>query len=147
MAMVAWFAGLFYLPRLFVYHALAQQEETDQQVLPPENKGAINYFKTMERKLYRGIMNPSAILTIVLGLYLLHQYCKGLQSISDIPLWIIVKLIAILFLIGYHLQCGVYQRRFRDDKNTHSHIYFRWINEVPVLMLGICVVMVIVKPI
>lgn len=126
---ITWFAALFYLPRLFVYHAMS----TDQP--------SIDRFKVMERKLYRGIMTPSAVLTIGLGLWLLWLAPQFLQQG-----WLHVKLTLVVALIGYHLWCGKLLRDFRDDRNRRSHVWFRWFNEAPVIALIGIVILVIVKP-
>jgi putative membrane protein len=125
--MVTWFAGLFYLPRLFVYHALANDVE------------GIARFKIMERKLYYGIMTPGAVLTIVSGLTLWLGY--GITGG-----WLHAKLALVAVLIVYHLRCGKLVLAFRDDRNAHSHVWYRWFNEVPVLLLIAIVVLVMVKP-
>lgn len=126
---VTWFAALFYLPRLFVYHAMS------------EDQTSIERFKIMERKLYRGIMTPSAILAVGFGLLLLWLAPEWLQQG-----WLHAKLLLILALTGYHVWCGQLLRAFRDDSNQHSHVWFRWFNEAPVLILVAIVVLVVVKP-
>jgi putative membrane protein len=129
-AVICWFAALFYLPRLFVYHALAEDPISRER------------FKIMERKLYRGIMTPSMIVTILLGLWLIYfNPAYYLQSG-----WMHVKLVCVLLLIGYHFACGRFLRHFRDDCNTHSHKFYRVFNEAPVLLLVLIVIMVVVKP-
>jgi putative membrane protein len=125
--MVTWFAGLFYLPRLFVYHALAYDAE------------GIARFQIMERKLYYGIMTPGAVLTVASGLTLWLGY--GITGG-----WLHAKLALVAVLIAYHVWCGKLVRGFRDDCNPHSHVWYRWFNEVPVLLLIAIVVLVIVKP-
>lgn len=130
-AMVTWFAGLFYLPRLFVYHAMAED------VIGQER------FKIMERKLYYGIMTPGAILTILLGLWLLDWYTFELFRIS---IWLHIKLALVLLLIIFHLYCGYLRRQFYVNKNKHSHVFYRWLNEVPVLFLMGIIILVVVKP-
>ncbi|MCP5162460.1 MAG: protoporphyrinogen oxidase HemJ [Hahellaceae bacterium] len=129
-AVVCWFAGLFYLPRLFVYHAMSDEETGKAQ------------FKVMERKLYRGIMTPSMIATIALGAWLISLLPGGYISGG----WLHAKLTLIGILVGYHLYCGVLLRKFRDDLNTHSHVFYRWFNEFPVLILIAVVILVVVKP-
>lgn len=129
--MVTWFAGLFYLPRLFVYHAMA----TDPI--------GIARFKIMERKLYYGIMLPSAVLTVLTGLWLLQSYAWTLYKHSG---WLHIKLLLVILLIAYHLYCGHLLKIFKQDRNTHSHKFYRWLNELPVLILIGCVIMVIVRP-
>lgn len=124
---VAWFAGLFYLPRLFVYHALT----TDS--------AGIERFKIMERKLYYGIMTPSAVLAVVLGLWLWLGY--GISGA-----WLHAKLALVVLLIAYHGYCGRLLADFKRDRNRHGHVYYRWFNEVPVLILIAVVILVVVKP-
>ena len=125
--MVTWFAGLFYLPRLFVYHAMTAEPES------------IERFKVMERKLYRGIMTPGAVLTVATGLVLwLHYGITGG--------WLHAKLALVAALVVYHVWCGKLLRDFRDDCNTRGHVWYRWFNEVPVVFLVGVVVLVIVKP-
>ncbi|MCC2681153.1 MAG: hypothetical protein K0S36_717 [Nitrosospira multiformis] len=124
---VAWFAGLFYLPRLFVYHAIT----TDSI--------GMERFKIMERKLYYGIMTPSAVLAVVLGLWLWLGY--GITGA-----WLHAKLALVVFLIAYHGYCGRLLADFKHDRNRHGHVYYRWFNEVPVLILIAVVILVVVKP-
>ncbi len=129
--MVIWFAGLFYLPRLFVYHALA----TDQI--------SIERFKIMERKLYFGIMTPGAVLTLVFGFWTLFSI--GVQAYAEAG-WLHVKLALILLLVAYHIYCGKLLFDFKHDRNRHSHSWYRWFNEIPVLFLFALVILAIVKP-
>lgn len=125
--MVAWFAGLFYLPRLFVYHAQA----TDAT--------SIERFKVMERKLYRGIMTPCMVVTIALGIWLLSSY--GL-----IGGWMHAKLALVFLLVLHHFWLGYLVGVFKRDENRKSHVFYRWINELPLpLLIGI-VILVVVKP-
>ncbi len=124
---VAWFAGLFYLPRLFVYHAMT----TD---LP-----GIERFKIMEHKLYNGIMTPSAILAVIFGLWLWLGY--GIAGG-----WLHAKLALVLLLVAYHLYCGRLLADFKHDRNRRGHVYYRWFNEIPVLILVAVVILVVVKP-
>lgn len=125
--MVTWFAGLFYLPRLFVYHAMS------------DDASGIERFKVMERKLYYGIMTPGAVLTILFGLWLWLGY--GISGG-----WLHAKLALVIVLIGYHLYCGRLLADFKYDRNRHSHVYYRWFNEIPVLILIVVVILVVVKP-
>jgi putative membrane protein len=125
--MVTWFAGLFYLPRLFVYHALS------------DDAASIARFKVMERKLYYGIMTPGAVLTLASGLGLWLGY--GISG-----RWLYAKLGVVAALIVYHVWCGRLVAAFRGDANSRSHVWYRWFNEVPVLMLIAIVVLVVVKP-
>jgi putative membrane protein len=123
---VTWFAGLFYLPRLFVYHAMTEEAAGKER------------FKIMERKLYRGIMAPGAILTVVFG--------GWLMSYASWSAWLQAKLVVVALTIAYHLYCGKLLRDFALDRNTKSHVWFRWFNEAPVLLLAAAVVLVVVKP-
>lgn len=129
-AMVCWFAGLFYLPRLFVYHAQA------------EDQIGRDRFKVMERKLYRGITTPSMVATVGLGLWLISYNPQGYFSQG----WLHAKLALVLILIGYHFYCGRLVKLFRDDRNTHGHVFYRWFNEFPVLILVGAVILATVKP-
>lgn len=124
---VTWFAGLFYLPRLFVYHAMA------------DDAPGIARFKIMERKLYYGIMTPSAVLAVVFGTWLWFGY--GITGG-----WLHAKLALVALLIAYHLWCGRLLRDFRDNRNAKTHVWFRWFNEFPVLILFAVVMLVVVKP-
>ena len=125
--MVTWFAGLFYLPRLFVYHALA----TDSI--------SIERFKIMERKLFFGIMTPGAVLTLIFGLWLFLGY--GIDGA-----WLRWKMGLVAVLIAYHLYCGKLLIDFKHDRNRHSHVFYRWLNELPVVILFAVVILVVVKP-
>ena len=128
--MVAWFAGLFYLPRLFVYHSQA------------EDRIGQDRFKVMERKLYRGIMTPSAILGFVLGLWLVALNWEAYLNET----WFWLKVASVVALIAYHLYCGHLVKVFAKDQNQHSHVYFRWFNELPLVFLVVITLLVIVKP-
>lgn len=129
-AVVCWFAALFYLPRLFVYHAMAEDLISRER------------FKIMERKLYRGIMWPSMVLTIVLGLWMLVPAWDAYRTQG----WMHAKLALVSLLVIYHLVCGHFLKLFRDDRAQQGHVFFRWFNEAPVLILiGVCI-LVIVRP-
>lgn len=128
--MVTWFSGLFYLPRLFVYHTMA----TDK---PSQDR-----FKIMERKLYFGITTPGAVLTIALGLWLWSYNFTGYMH----AIWFHAKLSLVLLLILYHIYLGKLLFYFKHDRNVHSHAFYRWLNEIPVLFLTGIVILVIVKP-
>lgn len=129
-SVICWFAALFYLPRLFVYHASA------------EDAIGIERFKIMERKLLRGIANPAMVATLVFGIWLaslapdyyLHQA------------WFWVKVSMVSLLVIYHFACIYFMKQFRDDKNARSHIFYRWFNEVPVVILIVVVIMVVIRP-
>lgn len=128
-AVVCWFAGLFYLPRLFVYHAMSDDEASQQR------------FCVMERKLYRGIMNPSMIATLLLGGWLLYLNPAWLQMG-----WLHAKLLLVALLVGYHHACGAQLKRFARGENARGHVFYRWFNEIPVLFLLAIVILVVVKP-
>ena len=124
---VSWFAGLFYLPRLFVYHASTEDAATRDR------------FKVMERKLYRGIMTPTMVLTLVSGVWLWLGY--GFSGG-----WIHAKVALVLLLVTYHFWMGHLRLAFERDANRHSHVFYRWVNEVPLVLLVAIVVLVVVKP-
>lgn len=127
---VTWFAGLFYLPRLFVYHA-----DTHDQISNAR-------FKIMERKLF-AIMTVGAVLSGVFGLWLLFAYqWQTLQT----TVWLPLKLGLVAALIGYHLYCLKLVREFREDRNRRSHVFYRWFNEFPALILIAVVLLAVVKP-
>ncbi len=125
--MVTWFAGLFYLPRLFVYHAQAS------------DRVSIERFKVMERKLFFGIMTPGAALTIAFGMWLWLGW--GISGG-----WLHAKVALVTVLVAYHAWCGKLLVDFRHDRNTRSHVWFRWFNEFPVFVLFSIVILVVVKP-
>ena len=124
---VTWFAGLFYLPRLFVYHAMADDTAGRER------------FKVMERKLYFGIMAPGAVLTIAFGLWLWLGY--GISGG-----WLHAKLALVAVLIAYHLWCGKLINDFKHDRITRSHVWYRWFNEFPTVILIVAVILTVVKP-
>lgn len=125
--MVTWFAGLFYLPRLFVYHAMADDAAGRER------------FKVMERKLFFGIMTPGGVLTIASGawLWLGYGFSGG---------WLHAKLALVAVLIVYHIYCGKLMIAFRHDRNRHGHVYYRWLNEFPTVLLVAIVILVVAKP-
>lgn len=130
--MVTWFAGLFYLPRLFVYHAMSNDQIS------------IDRFKIMERKLYFGIMTPGGILTILFGLWTL--YLSGWDTYTG-TLWLQLKLFCVLLLILYHIYCGKLLIDFKHDRNKYSHVWYRIFNEIPVLFLFIIIILAVVRPV
>ncbi len=130
-AVITWFAALFYLPRLFVYHAMSEDTISKER------------FKVMERKLYRGIMTPSAVVATAMGVWLLYDYAWAAWSRSG---WLHTKLLLVAILIGYHIYCGRLVADFAADRNRHGHVWYRWFNEFPVLILVSVVILVIVKP-
>jgi len=124
--MVTWFAGLFYLPRLFVYHAMAEDALGHER------------FKVMERKLFYGIMTPGGVITLAFGTSLLALIPGYLQE----P-WMHFKLTLVALLVLYHIWCGKLVHDFRHDLNRRDHTWYRWFNEVPVpLLVGIVVLVV-----
>ncbi len=129
--MVTWFAGLFYLPRLFVYHAMS------------DDKISIDRFKIMERKLFYGITTPGAILTIIFGVSTLLS--NGLSAYSG-QMWLLIKYSLILLLIVYHIYCWFLLQDFKYDRNHHTHVWYRWFNEVPVLILIAIIILAVVRP-
>ena len=128
-AVICWFAGLFYLPRLFVYHAMSHDSIS------------IDRFKIMERKLYRGIMWPSLVMTVVFGTWMVALVPDYLRNG-----WLHAKLAVVLLLIAYHAVCARLLARFERGQATPGHVWFRWFNELPVLGLLAAVILVVVKP-
>ena len=126
--MVTWFAGLFYLPRLFVYHAMTEDRVSHER------------FIVMERKLYWGIMTPGGVLTILFGLWL--WFAWGFTGG-----WLYAKVALTALLVAYHVWCGKLMLDFRAGQNRRSHVWFRWFNEAPTLVLFAAVILVVVKPI
>ncbi len=129
--MVTWFAGLFYLPRLFVYHAMSDDEISKER------------FQTMERRLYYGIMTPGMVMTFVFGIWMLVSYAWAVYGQSG---WLHAKLFLLLLMLVYHGFCGAWLSDFKHDRNRHSPVYYRWANEVPVLFLVGIVILAVVKP-
>jgi len=124
---ITWFAGIFYLPRLFVYHAEADDEVSNDR------------FKVMERKLYFGISTPSGVLTLATGVMLwLHYGFSGS--------WLTYKVALVAVLVAYHLWCWKYLAAFKHDRNQRSHVFYRWFNEIPVLLLIAIVALAVLKP-
>lgn len=130
-AMVTWFAGLFYLPRLFVYHAAVATDSSDSA-----------RFKIMERRLYFGITTPGGILTTALGLWLLSAHWQYYLHAS----WMIAKLALVSLLIVFHLYCGRLWWLFKHDQNPYSSRFYRVINEIPTVFLIGIICLVVVKP-
>ena len=125
---VSWYAGLFYLPRLFVYHAMASDAV------------GIERFKLMERKLFYGIMTPSAVIAIASGLWLWLGYGIGGG-------WLYVKLVLVAILVIHHVWLGKLMLDFRNDRNRHRDVFYRWINEIPALPILIAIVLLVLfKP-
>ena len=130
-SVISWMAGLLYLPRIFVYHA----ENSD-------DKKISDVFKIMEKKLYIYIMTPAMILSWLFGLLLI--YSTGLQQLGQT--WMILKIIFVIFLTLYHFYLGKTLNQFKFDQNTHSHKFYRLINEIPTILLILIVFVVIFKP-
>jgi len=128
--MVTWFSGIFYLPRLFVYHAMTTDSISIQR------------FKIMERKLFFGIMTPGAVLTLIFGVWLLSFNFSGYFH----TIWMDLKLGCVALLILYHFYLGKLLFDFKHDRNKHSHVFYRWLNELPVALLVAIVILVEVKP-
>ncbi len=129
-AIVAWFSGLFYLPRLFVYHAMSEDQISRDR------------FVVMERKLFKGIMTPAAIVSIALGSWLLSYNHSYYMSAG----WFHAKLAAVIVLLAYHVMCWRFMVNLREGRSTRGHVFFRYFNEFPVFLLIAIVVLVVVKP-
>jgi putative membrane protein len=130
-AMVCWFAGLFYLPRLFVYHAMSDDATSDER------------FKIMERKLFFGIMTPSMIATFVFGIWLLIAGAWTMYSSAG---WLHAKFLCLLCLVIYHYFCWQWFKDFRANQNKRDHVFYRWMNEIPVIFLIVIIILAVVKP-
>jgi putative membrane protein len=126
--MVTWFAGLFYLPRLFVYHAAAQ------------DRISLERFKVMERRLFWGIMTPGAVLTILFGVWLWLGWFRGATG------WLHAKIALVAVLAAYHVWCWRLVKAFAAARNTKSERWYRWFNEFPTLVLVATVLLVVFKP-
>ena len=127
---VTWFAGLFYLPRLFIYHTSATDPISNAR------------FQTMEGKLYHVIMNPSMIGALVMGIWL---FAESWQAYSG-QIWIWVKVALVIVLIGYHHYCLRILKAFAEDQQLHSEKFLRIFNELPAVVLILAVILVVVKP-
>ena len=129
-SVITWFAAIFYLPRLYVYHAMS------------DDKISQDRFVIMERKLYRGIMTPSMIATWAFGLWMVFLGWDTYKTQG----WLHVKLCLVVLLSGYHGACGFYRKKLVDNPQYKSHVFWRWFNEVPVFALVVIVILVVVKP-
>ena len=125
--MVTWFAGLFYLPRLFVYHAMSSDKISHDR------------FLVMEKKLFYGIMTPGGLLTVIFGVWLWLDY-------NFFGFLLNVKIFMVLLLVIYHVICFKFLIDFKKNKNKHSHVFYRWFNEIPVILLIAIVFLVELKP-
>ena len=131
-AVVSWMAGLLYLPRIFVYHSHNNAQPIISEV-----------FKVMEKKLFYYIMTPAMFLSWIFGLILIHEI--GFDKLGQ--KWMVLKLIFVLLLTLYHLYLGKILGQFKLDSNKHSHKFYRYINEIPTLLLILIIFVVIFKPI
>ena len=129
--MVTWFAGLFYLPRLFVYHAMSDDAISNER------------FNVMERKLFFGIMTPGMIATFLFGIWMLVVYDWAVYANAG---WLHAKLALLALTLVYHYACYLWLLDFKHDRNRRSHVFYRWMNEVPVLFLVGIVILAVVKP-
>ena len=131
-SVISWMAGLLYLPRIFVYHS----QNSDKPLVS-------DVFKVMEKKLFFYIMTPAMTLSWIFGLILIHEI--GFEQLSQ--KWMILKLVFVIILTSYHFYLGRILRYFKLDLNRHSHNYYRYINEIPTLLLILIIFIVIFKPI
>ena len=129
-SLVCWFAAIFYLPRLFVYHAMSADKISQER------------FALMERKLYRGIMTPAMIATWIFGLCMLLPNWDSYKT----QVWLHIKLACVIALTVYHVACGRFRLKLIDNPNYKTHVFCWWFNEVPVFILVAVVILVIVKP-
>ena len=128
-AVICWFAGLFYLPRLFVYHASSDDQVSHER------------FCIMERKLYRGIMHPSMVATVIFAVSMLYIN----PALLKMP-WMHIKITLGCLLIVYHFSLGMFLKRFATQANSKTHVFYRWYNELPVIFLLAIVFLAILKP-
>ncbi len=126
---VCWFAGLFYLPRIFVYYAASEHTETRAQLA------------VMARRLYR-FVTPFMFITVALGLVMMSTNLEYYLQAK----WLWLKLAGVTFLVVYHFQCGRYVTRINEDRDTHGHVFYRFFNEVPVIFLFLIVILAVLKP-
>ena len=131
-SVISWMAGLLYLPRIFVYHAENSSEIKTSEI-----------FKIMEKKLFFYIMTPAMILSWVFGLLLIHSI--GFQQLGQT--WMLLKILFVVILTTYHFYLGSLLNQFKLDSNKHSHKFYRYINEIPTILLILIVFVVIFKPI
>jgi putative membrane protein len=130
-AVISWMAGLLYLPRLFVYHAMTREVAVREQL------------KVMEHKLFFYIMNPAALVSCLSGFWLMVVYLALPSAQSG---WLLAKLLLVLLLVIHHILCGWHLFQFKADRNQRSHRYYRWFNEVPTLLMIGIVILAVVKP-
>ncbi len=127
--MTTWMAGLFYLPRLFVYHSVSKKESNEY-----------NTFILMERKLMKFIMNPSFILTWLFGILLVIN----LEVYNE--LWLNLKFLLVFFMSIFHMYCARVRKNFEQGKNQKNHLFYRWINEIPTILFLLIIFLVVFKP-
>ena len=130
-SVISWMAGLLYLPRIFVYHS-----ENNNEIIS-------SVFKTMERKLFYYIMMPAMVLSWIFGLVLIHEI--GFEQLDN--LWLQLKLILVIFLTAYHFYLGSLLNQLKLDQNKKTSKFYRYINEIPTLLLVLIIFIVIFKPI
>ena len=130
-SVISWMAGLLYLPRIFVYHAQNNSEIKTSEI-----------FKTMEKKLFFYIMTPAMILSWIFGILLIHSI--GFHQVGQI--WMILKIALVTILTLYHFYLGKILNQFKLDQNVHTHKFYRFINEIPTLLLILIVFVVVFKP-
>ncbi len=131
LSVIAWMAGLLYLPRIFVYHAETQNVETLQT------------FKTMERRLFYFIMTPALVLVLLTGHWLFVNYST---QHPDHMGWLYLKIFFVGWLLVFHVMCGYYLRKFQQNQNTRSGQFFRIFNEIPTILMIVIVLLVVLKP-
>ncbi|MBC8506888.1 MAG: CopD family protein [Chloroflexi bacterium] len=129
--MVAWFAGLFYLPRLFINHAMT------------DNPHSSEMLKVMERKLYR-FTTPWMVLTLAFGIWMLFDYAWAAYGSM---LWLQIKLLLIGILVAFHFYCGKLLKDFANDRNKYSHVWLRYFNEIPAVVMFIMIPLAVLKPV
>jgi putative membrane protein len=130
-AMVTWFAGLFYLPRLYVYHAMSDDKISNER------------FKVMERKLFYGITTPGMVVTFIFGIWMLVDYAWSMYGSSG---WLHAKLFLLALMVVYHYFCWLWLEDFKHDRNQRTHIFYRWMNEIPTVFLLAIIILATVKP-
>jgi putative membrane protein len=133
-SVIAWMAGLLYLPRLFVYHCAAEKGSVQSET-----------FKVMERRLLRGIINPAMIATCVFGLWLAWLIADSRYP-GYLPGWLWAKIVLVLVLLGVHGMLACWRKDFAADSNRHSERFYRLINEVPTVLMIAIVLLVVLKP-
>ena len=125
-AIICWLAAIFYLPRLFVYHSMAEDQVSRDR------------FKIMERKLLKGIMTPAMVASLIFGFWLLSFGISGT--------WVVVKIVLVIFMMAYHMWCAATVKKLANDEIKHGHVFYRWLNELPVVLMVAIVFLVVLKP-